>query len=56
MPNMHKHVTQVMGMEVRGMPLSAILVPVSRDGARALVEAVQAHVPAVGSPLPEAVR
>jgi hypothetical protein len=34
------HVTQVMGMEVRGMPLSAILVPVSRDGARALVEAV----------------
>jgi hypothetical protein len=29
-----------MGMEVRGMPLSAILVPASRDGARALVEAV----------------
>jgi hypothetical protein len=34
------HLTQVMGMEVRGMPLSAILVPASRDGARALVEAV----------------
>jgi hypothetical protein len=34
------HLTQVMGMEVRGMPLSAILVPASRDGARALIEAV----------------
>jgi hypothetical protein len=34
------HLTQVMGMEVLGMPLSAILVPASRDGARALVEAV----------------
>ena len=34
------HLTQVMGMEVRGMPLSAILAPASRDGARVLVEAV----------------
>ena len=32
--------TQVMGMEVRGMPLSAMLAPASRDGARALIEAV----------------
>jgi hypothetical protein len=34
------HMTNLMGMEVRGMPLSAILAPASRDGARALVEAV----------------
>jgi hypothetical protein len=34
------HLTQLMGMEVRGMPLSAILAPASRDGARVLVEAV----------------
>jgi hypothetical protein len=34
------HLTEVMGMEVRGMPLSAILAPASRDGARVLVEAV----------------
>ena len=34
------HLTQIMGMEVRGMPLSAILAPASRDGARVLVEAV----------------
>lgn len=34
------HLTQLMGMEVRGMPISAILVPPSRDGARALIEAV----------------
>ena len=33
------HMTNLMGMEVRGMPLSAILAPASRDGARALVEA-----------------
>lgn len=34
------HLAQVMGMEIRGMPLSAILAPASRDGARVLVEAV----------------
>ena len=34
------HLTQLMGMEVRGMPLSALLDPVSREGARVLVEAV----------------
>jgi hypothetical protein len=34
------HLTQIMGMEVRGMPFSAMLAPASRDGARALVEAV----------------
>lgn len=34
------HLSQVMGMEVRGMPLSAVLAPASRDGARVLVEAV----------------
>jgi len=34
------HLTQIMGMEVRGMPLSALLDPVSREGARVLVEAV----------------
>jgi len=34
------HLTQVMGMELRGMPLSAILAPASRDGARVLIEAV----------------
>jgi hypothetical protein len=34
------HLTEVMGMEVRGMPLSAMLDPASREGARALIEAV----------------
>ena len=34
------HMTDLMGMEMRGMPLSALLAPASRDGARALVEAV----------------
>ena len=34
------HLTQIMGMEVRGMPLSALLAPASREGARVLVEAV----------------
>ena len=34
------HLTQLMGMEVRGMPLSALLVPASREGACSLVEAV----------------
>jgi hypothetical protein len=34
------HLTHLMGMEVRGMPLTALLNPIARDGARLLIEAV----------------